>query len=66
MIVHPLVGWMFEIKKMSLTSKSPTVQEGKKDLLQKSRDAREVDAKRDVKAGRSGDSKRGAGGARTR
>lgn len=60
------MGWMFEIKKMSLTSKSPTVQEGEKDLLRKSRDAREVDAKRGVKAGGSGDSKGGASGASTR
>lgn len=65
-IVHLLMGWMFEIKKISLTSKSPAVQEGKRDLLQKSRDTRDVDAKRGVKAGRSGDSEWGASGARTR
>lgn len=48
---HLFTGWMLEIKKTPLTSESPTVKRGRKDLPWKSRNARKVDPRRDVEAG---------------
>lgn len=47
---HLFTGWMLEIKKTPLTSESPTVKGGRKDLPWKSRNARKVDPRRHVEA----------------
>ena len=56
---------MLEIKKMPPTAESLTVHGGKKDLFQKSRNAGEVNPRRDVKAGRCGNTEEDGHGSRT-
>lgn len=63
-IAHLFMGWMLEIKKTPLTSASPTVQEGRKDLLRGSRHIGETDLWRGAKTGSSGNTKEGGRGAR--